>query len=163
MTSASRDDAHWLAKAVAMAEQSVADGGGPFAAIVVHQGIEVARARNSVTENCDASAHAEVEALRRAGAAMGSPHLKHCVLYASCEPCPMCLATALWSHIDRIVYAADHSAAQRAGFDDTAIALQLYGQSKPVSPRPGLLQHLPLPEAESPFAAWLAKEDRQHY
>jgi guanine deaminase len=156
-------DTTYLADAINLAVDSVDSGGGPFGAVIVCAGEVVARASNRVTVHQDASAHAEVEAIRQAGARLGRPHLEDCVLYASCEPCPMCLAAALWAHIPRIVFAAPHAEAIRAGFADTDIALQLYGQARPVAPAAGLLTHLPLPQASAPFDAWLAKTDRRAY
>ena len=156
-------DTTFLADAINLAVESVDSGGGPFGAVIVCAGEVIARASNRVTLHHDASAHAEVEAIRQAGARLGRPHLQDCVLYASCEPCPMCLAAALWAQIPRIVFAAPHAEAIRAGFADTDIALQLYGQARPVAPAAGLLTHLSLPHASAPFDAWLAKVDRQTY
>ena len=157
-----QDTVH-LTNAIELAVDSVERGGGPFGAVIACEGEVVARASNQVTLHNDASAHAEVEAIRQAGARLGRPHLQDCVLYASCEPCPMCLAAALWAHIPRIVFAAPHAQAIRAGFADTDIAMQLYGQARPVAPAQGLLTHLDLPQAASPFDAWLAKTDRKAY
>jgi len=154
-------DAHWLGRAIALAEQSVAAGGGPFGAVVVRAGECVAEARNSVVQSCDASAHAEINALRAAGSILGRPHLHDCVLYASCEPCPMCLAACLWAHVPRIVFAAGHDEASRAGFDDTPIAMALYGQPRPQACE--RLEQIPHPRAAAPFAAWLALADRRRY
>lgn len=156
-------DTSFLTDAINLAVESVQRGGGPFGAVIVCAGEVIARASNQVTVYNDASAHAEVEAIRQAGARLGRPHLQDCVLYASCEPCPMCLAAALWAHIPRIVFAAPHEQAIRAGFADTDIAMQLYGQARPVAPAQGLLTHLDLPQATSPFDAWLAKADRKAY
>jgi guanine deaminase len=160
---ANAHDTLYLNDAIALAVDSVTTGGGPFGAMVVCGDEVIARACNRVTVHNDASAHAEVEAIRQAGARLGRPHLQDCVLYASCEPCPMCLAAALWAQIPRIVFAAPHAEAIRAGFADTDIALQLYGQARPVAPAAGLLTRLPLPQASAPFDAWLAKSDRQAY
>tara|TARA_R110002072_G_scaffold269868_3_gene429630 strand:- start:187795 stop:188280 length:486 start_codon:yes stop_codon:yes gene_type:complete len=158
----SRDRAH-LHRAIELAVTSVANGGGPFGAVIARNGQIIAEAANQVTLLCDPTAHAEVQAIRKAGTALGRPHLNDCVLYASCEPCPMCLAATLWAHIPTIIFAAGHSEAVRAGFADTAIAGQLYGQAKPLAPASGLITQIHLPEAKAPFDAWLAKADRQAY
>jgi len=154
-------DLTFLREAIALASASVVAGGGPFGALVVHDGQVVGRGQNTVTRDCDPSAHAEVNAIRAAARTLGRPHLHDCVLYTSCEPCPMCLATSLWAHLPRIVYAASHEEATRAGFDDTPIALALYGAPTPLACH--CLQHHPLPEAREPFDLWLAKADRVPY
>ena len=156
-------DIESLEQCITLAVDSVASGGGPFAALLVRDGQVIARAWNRVVPNCDPTAHAEVEALRQGGTALGTPHLDDCTLYASCEPCPMCLAAALWSRVSRIVYAAPHDEAIRAGFADTHIARQLYGQSGPVALQEGLLEPCPVPRLSAPFDAWLARSDRIPY
>lgn len=155
------DDNAFLREAIVLASASVAAGGGPFGALVVCNGQVVGRGQNTVTRDCDPSAHAEVNAIRAAARSLGRPHLDDCVLYASCEPCPMCLATSLWAHLPRIVYAASHAEATRAGFDDTPIALALYGAPHPAACH--RLHHHPLSESSRPFDAWLAKQDRVPY
>lgn len=157
-----RDQA-FLQQCIDAAVVSVAGGGGPFAAMIVRNGEVLGKAANCVTLNSDPTAHAEVGAIRLAAARTGDPHLLDCVLYTSCEPCPMCLAASLWAHVPRIVYAAPHTEAVRAGFDDTAFALQLFGQVMPVALPAGQLQHIAMPQAGAPFDAWLAKSDRQPY
>jgi guanine deaminase len=157
-------DLRLLRQCVALATDNVACGGGPFAAMVVRDDGEIlAQSGNCVTSQSDPTAHAEVQALRLAAATAGRPHLSDCTLYASCEPCPMCLAAAMWAHIPRIVHAATHEQAARAGFDDSVIARALYGQAAPVNMPTGRLFHLPIPESAAPFDAWLAKADRVPY
>jgi guanine deaminase len=157
------EDSLYLKKCIELALDSVACGGGPFGAIVVRGKEILSQSANCVTNQNDPTAHAEVQALRSAAAKVGSPHLPDCTLYASCEPCPMCLAAAMWAHIPRIVFTATHEDATNAGFDDTAIALELYGQPSPVNLAPDRLIHLPLSEATKPFNAWLAKTNRKPY
>lgn len=156
-------DHEFLQQCIDHAVASVAGGGGPFAAMIVRDGVVLAKAGNCVTLHSDPTAHAEVGAIRQAAARIGNPHLQDCVLYSSCEPCPMCLAASLWAHVPRIVYAAPHTEAVRAGFDDTAFALQLFGQVMPVALPEGQLQHVAMPQSGAPFDAWLAKVDRQPY
>ena len=156
-------DKLYLIEAVQLALQSVEIGGGPFGALVVQNGEVIARATNRVTLNCDPTAHAEVEAIRQAALLQASPHLPDSTLYASCEPCPMCLAAAQWARIPRIIYAASQVTADRAGFADGAIAEQLYGQTKPVGSDDLGLYHMAIDQAEAPFRAWQAKQDRLTY
>ncbi|HLT64084.1 MAG TPA: nucleoside deaminase [Pseudohongiella sp.] len=156
-------DIQHLRRAIALARESVRTGGGPFGSVITRNDEVIAEACNRVTVHNDPTAHAEVEALRQAAQKLGRPHLDDCVVYASCEPCPMCLAASLWAHIPRIVFAAPYTEAIRAGFADTPIAMQLYGQARPIAPAQGLISQLQLPEASSPFDDWLACTHRQHY
>ena len=156
-------DLQYLTRAIELASESVKSGGGPFGAVITRNGVIVAEACNRVTVHNDPTAHAEVEVLRKAAQLLERPHLDDCVLYASCEPCPMCLAASLLAHIPRIVFAASYADAARGGFADTPIALQLYGQARPVAAAPGLIQQLPHPQAASPFDEWLACNNRCPY
>lgn len=155
------DDERFLREAIELATASVMIGGGPFGAVVVHDGQVIGRGQNTVVRDSDPSAHAEINAIRAATRHMNSPHLDDCVLYASCEPCPMCLAASLWAHIPRIVFAATYELATRAGFDDTPISMALYGDPRPA--RCHRLHHVDLPEAHQPFDVWLNKADRLAY
>jgi guanine deaminase len=120
-------DQHWLSRAVELAVENVAAGGGPFGAVIVRDGGLVATGQNRVTRDLDPTAHAEVNAIRRACASLGDFSLAGCTLYTSCEPCPLCLTASLWARLDRVVYAADRHDAARAGFDDRAF-YDLLGQ-----------------------------------
>ncbi|RZS43386.1 guanine deaminase [Herbihabitans rhizosphaerae] len=154
-----RDD-KWLAEAVALAERSVGDGGGPFGALIVRGDDVVANGVNQVTSTLDPTAHAEVVAIRRACEETGDFTLTGCVLVSSCEPCPMCLFTALWARVDRVVYAADRDDAAAAGFDDRAFH-DLFGKPRAAWPVE-LSQHRTGGET-SPFDAWRAKPDKVEY
>jgi tRNA(Arg) A34 adenosine deaminase TadA len=80
--------------------------GGPFGCVIVRDGEVLAASGNSVLRDNDPTAHAEVNAIRAACKKVGTPHLKGAVMYTSCEPCPMCYATAYWTRINKIYYAA---------------------------------------------------------
>ncbi|HBX37054.1 MAG TPA: tRNA-specific adenosine deaminase [Pseudohongiella sp.] len=159
------DDVHtqYLQKAISLAVKSVHEGGGPFGAVIVREGKIIAEAWNQVTLNHDPSAHAEVAAIRKAGIALGYPHIKDCILYSSCEPCPMCLAATMWARIPKVFFAASHDEAARAGFADTHIAEQLYGQPRPVALEKGFLTQVNVASATLPFDTWLARADRVEY
>lgn len=101
-------DDHWLSRAVELAVENVAAGGGPFGAVTVHDGTLVAEGQNRVTRDL-ATADTEVSAIRRACSSLGVFSLVGCVLYTSCEPCPLCLTASLWARLDRVVYAADRT------------------------------------------------------
>lgn len=157
-------DQHWLERTLALATDNVADGGGPFGALVVRAGTLVATGQNRVTRDLDPSAHAEVLAIRAACRALGDFSLAGCTLYTSCEPCPMCLATSLWARLDRVVYAADRDDAARGGFDDlTFYELFGPGRARDHAGWPTRVEELRLEDRFTPFAAWLAKTDRTHY
>jgi guanine deaminase len=108
----------YLAMAINLASANVRNSGGPFGAVVVSADGRIFEGTNRVTATNDPTAHAEVTAIRTAAAALGTFDLSGAVLYTSCEPCPMCLASSLWARISRVVYAADRHDAARSGFDD---------------------------------------------
>ena len=154
-------DARFLREAIRLSRIRMRQGrGGPFGAVVAKDGVIVARGWNAVTSSLDPTAHAEVVAIRRASRALATFHLEGCVLYTSCEPCPMCLAAAYWARIDRLVYAATRADAAAAGFDDAFIYDQV-----PLAPEARSLHtdHLLNQEAIAVFADWLAKPDRVPY
>jgi len=154
------DDATYLARAIELASLNVGEGGGPFGAVVVRGDKEVGAGTNRVTRDLDPTAHAEVVAIREASARLGDFSLAGCTLYASCEPCPMCLASALWARVDRVVYAAGRDDASRAGFDDSAFYALF---EKPRSEWSLRVEEQRLPSAAEPFEAWLADEARTEY
>jgi guanine deaminase len=152
--------APWLDAVVSRATQNVADGGGPFAALVVRGDDIVAEGVNRVTRDLDPTAHAEVVAIRNACQTLGDFNLAGCLLVTSCEPCPLCLAASLWARVDEIVYAADRHDAARGGFDDLAF-YDLFDTPRDQWSLP--VGQLPTPSATAPFDAWLAKPDRVDY
>ncbi|WZH50521.1 MAG: nucleoside deaminase [Nocardioides alkalitolerans] len=150
----------WLARAVELAVANVHEGGGPFGAVVVRDGELVSTGQNRVTPALDPTAHAEVQAIRAACRELGTFTLAGCVLYSSCEPCPMCAAASLWARVDRVVYAADRDDAARGGFDDRAFYdLMATPRADWATP---VVQVRPT-DATAPFDAWLAKDDRAAY
>jgi guanine deaminase len=152
--------ATWLDAVVSRATQNVADGGGPFAALVVRGDDIVAEGVNRVSRDLDPTAHAEVVAIRNACQAVGDFNLTGCVLVSSCEPCPLCLSAALWARVDEIVFAADRHDAARGGFDDLAFYELL---ESPRDQWPLAVGQVSTPTATAPFDAWLAKSDRIVY
>jgi guanine deaminase len=153
-------DAKWIARTVDLATENVADGGGPFGAVIVRDGELLAEGQNRVTANLDPTAHAEVTAIRAACQAVGSFSLAGATLYTSCEPCPLCLSAALWARVDRVVFAADRHDAARGGFDDLEF-YRLFERDRSTwamaidSVRPA--------NAPAPFEAWLANLERTAY
>ena len=153
------DEQH-LARAVALALANVDEGGGPFGAVVVRDGQVLAEARNRVTRDSDPTAHAEVLAIRAACRAVGDFALPGATVYSSCEPCPMCLATALWARVDRIVFAADRDDAARGGFDDR-VFYELF--ETPREQWRVAIEQRTTAGATAPFDAWLANGGRTDY
>ena len=102
-------DEYFMREAISLAVENVKNGGGPFGAVIVRDGKIVATGVNRVTANNDPTAHAEVTAIRAACSKLGTFNLAGCVIYTSCEPCPMCLGAIYWAHIDKIYFAKDCS------------------------------------------------------
>lgn len=117
-----QDDAIWMRRAIAVGRRGVEGGQTPFGSVVVRDGRLVAEAHNTVWADTDPTAHAEINNLRRAAAALGTIDLHGCTLYTTCEPCPMCLAAIHWSRITRVVYGASIADAAAAGFSELPIA-----------------------------------------
>lgn len=108
----------FLDMAIAESEKSVKLGSSPFGAVIVRDGVIIARAHNTVVLKKDPTAHAEVNAIRLACKKLGTFDLSGCDLYASCEPCPMCAAASTWANISHVYYAADRKDADKIGFRD---------------------------------------------
>jgi guanine deaminase len=154
------DDTIWITHAVELAVANVAEGGGPFGAVVVRDGQLLAVGQNRVTRDLDPTAHAEVQAIRSACASINDFSLAGCVLYASCEPCPLCVSAALWARVDRVVYAADRHDAARGGFDDREF-YELFARDRDTWPT--AVQAVRHEQSFAPFTAWLEKADRTAY
>ncbi len=113
------DNSNYMLIAIKKAEENFLSGnGGPFGAVVVRDGEVIAVAGNCVTSTNDPTAHAEVVAIREACKTLETFDLSECEIFASCEPCPMCLGAILWARIGKLYYAADRNDAAQAGFDD---------------------------------------------
>jgi tRNA(Arg) A34 adenosine deaminase TadA len=155
------DDHTHLARAVALSREHMQAGaGGPFGAVIVRDGRVLAEGWNQVTSTNDPTAHAEVTAIRRACAAVSDFALKGATLYTSCEPCPMCLASAYWARIARIVFANTRQDAAAIGFDDQLLYDEI---PKPVTERLVPTLHVPTDEARAVFADWMRKADKIAY
>lgn len=154
-------DEEFLREAIRLSRHHMLAGsGGPFGAVVVRNGELIAEGWNRVTSTNDPTAHAEVVAIREACKKLGTFTLDGCVLYSSCEPCPMCLAATYWSRVDRLVFAASRVDAAAAGFDDEWLYQEMplhFGARK--LPTIQVMQS----EAQGVFQEWLAKPDRIHY
>jgi guanine deaminase len=142
------------------AEHMRTKDGGPFGAVITQGSQIIARGWNKVTSSNDPTAHAEMTAIRAAATALGSFRLRGCVLYSSCEPCPMCLGAGYWARLDRIVFAATRVDAAAAGFDDAAIYEEL---CLPPFERKLLTQQLLRERAQGVFSEWSRLPDKTSY
>lgn len=147
-------------RAIQLSIESVKNGGGPFGAVIAKGGEIIAEASNSVTIDHDPTAHAEVNAIRKATAKLGTFDLSGCDIFTSCEPCPMCLGAIYWAHLDRIYYANDRKDAANIGFDDDFIYEEI---SIPVSQRKKPMEAFMRSEAIKAFQLWTDKNDKVEY
>ncbi|TVQ88252.1 MAG: nucleoside deaminase [Bacteroidetes bacterium] len=151
----------FIKEAVKMAKGNVNTGiGGPFGALVVKDGEIVGRGVNKVTSTNDPTAHAEVVAIRDACKNLSSYQLTDCIVYASCEPCPMCLGAIYWARPAMLVYAAENTDAAKAGFDDSYIYKEV---SLPPSKRKLPTLNIKPDDFFSPFQRWLDSEIKKIY
>jgi len=149
-----------MRRAIALSEESVKRGGGPFGAVIARNDKIVAEASNSVTLDNDPTAHAEVNAIRKATKVLGTFDLSGCDIYTSCEPCPMCLGAIYWAHLDRIYYANDRQDAARIGFDDDFIYKEI--ALKPEE-RHKKMEILLSSEAKKAFEMWEENTKKTEY
>ena len=150
-----------MRRAIRLAEENAASGnGGPFGAVIDKDGKVVAEGSNTVTVDNDPTAHAEVTAIRRACAVLGTFDLSGCELYTSCEPCPMCLAACYWAHVSKVFYAAGREDAADAGFDDEMIYVEV---AKQLNERKLPFVQLLPEEGLRPFMLWKSNPDKIRY
>jgi guanine deaminase len=150
----------FIKQSIEMAVASVRGDGGPFAALVVKDGVVIATGTNQVTRGNDPTAHAEIVAIREACRVLGDFQLTGCDVYASCEPCPMCLGAIYWARPSRVFFAATHQEAAAAGFDDSFIYQQI---AVPQAQRSIPMIHMADDSRNQPFEEWGNKPDRRRY
>lgn len=154
-------DLKFLKIAAALAQKGMEGGeGGPFGAIVVRNGKVVGEGNNRVTSSNDPTAHAEVVAIRDACKKLNTFQLDDCVIYTSCEPCPMCLGAIYWARPTRIVFASTREDAADIGFDDDFIYKEII---LPIDQRAIKTDQVSVDEADQVFANWKTKQDRVDY
>lgn len=154
-------DDRFLGRAIELAGKGSERGdGGPFGAVIVCNGKIIGEGWNRVAVSRDPTAHAEIMAIRAACAAVDHFHLPDSTLYASGEPCPMCLAAAYWARIERIVFANSRAEAAALGFRDD----DLYSEfNRHFAARRIVMEHHPLPDALLPLQRWAANPERTLY
>ncbi len=146
--------------AIDLATNNVLNGGGPFGAVVVQNDQVVGTGVNRVTASCDPTAHAEILAIRDAAKMLHTHILSDCVLFTSCEPCPMCLAAIYWARIATVFYGNTKEQAQHINFDDSLIYQQL---SLPIDKRAIIMNRICETEALQSFILWKDTENKVQY
>ncbi|MCB0556110.1 MAG: nucleoside deaminase [Phaeodactylibacter sp.] len=154
-------DEQFMKVAIQLAIEGVHNGlGGPFGAVVVKDGLIIGRGQNRVLADRDPTAHAEVVAIRQACEHLGHFQLEGCVIYTSCEPCPMCLGAIYWARPNRIVFGCDRQDAAAIDFDDAFIYEEL---NHPPGHRRLPTEQMMRQEALYAMQAWAAKKDKTQY
>lgn len=141
-------------------EKMQAGIGGPFGCVVVKDGKIIAQGFNNVTSSNDPTAHAEVDAIRKACKELGTFQLDDCELYTSCEPCPMCLGAIYWARPKVVYYGNTKADAAKIGFDDQFIYDEI---EKPLQERSIPMIPFMREEALEGFQKWEEKSDKTEY
>jgi tRNA(Arg) A34 adenosine deaminase TadA len=151
----------FMREAIRLSIENVQLGkGGPFAAVVVKDGIIIAQGTNLVTTLNDPTAHAEIIAIRNACKTLGTFQLDECEMYTSCEPCPMCLGAIYWARVSKVIFGNTKQDAASIGFDDSFI----YGElNKSFNDRQIPMIQMLREEALKAFDEWKNKEDKVWY
>ncbi len=150
----------YLREAIDIARENQEIGGGPFGALIVKDGEIIAKSGNTVTLDNDPTSHAEINAIREACKKLNHFELKGCILYSSCEPCPMCLGAIYWSRLDVVYFSAAREDAKDAGFDDSFIYDEL---NIPTENRSIPMYQLDRKSGLTPFEEWKEREDKIEY
>ena len=154
------DDIYFLKLAIELAKENVKNGGGPFGAVIVKDGQIIAKGTNRVTSHNDPTAHAEIVAIRQACEKLNDFQLTDCIIYSSCEPCPMCLGAIYWARPKKLVFAADKFDAANAGFDDSMIYDEI---QLPYNDRHLETINLRIDESLQPFELWMSENNKITY
>lgn len=155
------DDKKFMRHAIGLSEKGMnLNAGGPFGAVVVRKGEIISEGFNSVTSTNDPTAHAEVIAIRKACEKLGTFQLDDCVIYTSCEPCPMCLGAIYWARPKAVFFACNREDAAKIEFDDQFIYDEL---DRKIEARKIPFINLLREEAVGVFTKWTEKEDRIEY
>jgi guanine deaminase len=154
-------DNPFMARAIELSIENVHSGrGGPFGAVIVKDGTMIAESANQVTSTKDPTAHAEILAIRAACARLGVFELQGCEIYASCEPCPMCLGAIYWARLSRIYFAGVAADASLIGFDDSLIYREI---AQPLPQRSIPMVQMMREQALTAFRAWAEKPNKIVY
>lgn len=151
----------FMKEALRLARQGMLAGaGGPFGAVVVWNDQIIGRGYDRVTSTNDPTAHAELIAIREACRHLGSFHLRDCVIYSSCEPCPMCMAAIYLAQPKKLIYGASRELVAKAGFEDATICEDL---ARPADQRRLSTEQYMSEAAANVLQEWIRKEDKVKY
>ena len=150
----------FMLRAIELSISSANGSGGPFGCVIVKDDKIIAEGSNKVTFSNDPTAHAEIVAIREACSKLNTFNLSGCDLYASCDPCPMCLSAIYWSHVDNIFYANTREDAKKINFDDSLIYSEI---SKKNEDRKIPIKQMLRDEALKAFEIWNKKTDKIKY
>ena len=150
----------FMLRAIVLSIESVKGGGGPFGSVIVRDNKIISEGFNKVTSTNDPTAHGEIVAIREACKNLKVFNLSGCELYSTCEPCPMCLSSIYWAHIDKIYYANTRDDAQKIDFDDSLIYSEL---KKNIKRRKIPMVQMMRDEALKAFELWDKKTDKVKY
>jgi tRNA(Arg) A34 adenosine deaminase TadA len=150
----------FMQRAIELSIKSVNQGTGPFGAVIVKENKIISEGFNNVTSANDPTSHAEIVAIRSACKSLNNFSLEDCILYTTCEPCPMCLSAIYWAHIDKVYYANTRNDAQKIDFSDALIYEEL---SKTIKERKIPMHQMMRDEALKVFEMWDKKADKVKY
>lgn len=150
----------YMRKAIALSIKNIEKGGGPFGAVIVKDKQVIATGTNHVTAHNDPTAHAEIIAIRKACRRLNTFDLTGCVIYSSCEPCPMCLSAIYWAHIDALYYGNAKADARNIDFDDSFIYDEI---ARTPANRKLKSSQMLAEEAIAAFETWSGKTDKIRY
>ncbi len=154
-------DKNFMLRAIELAQRGIdANDGGPFGCVIAQNGEIIAEGNNRVTSTNDPTAHAEVVAIRNACEKLGTFQLEDCVIYTSCEPCPMCLGAIYWARPKQIFYACTREDAAKIGFDDQFIYDEI---GRKLNERQIPIVNINRDEGQKVFKNWAIKEDKTQY
>ncbi len=155
------EDKYFMLKAICLAQNGIdSNAGGPFGAIIVKDGEIIGEGCNQVTSTNDPTAHAEIIAIRKACQKLGSFQLDGCILYTSCEPCPMCLGAIYWARPEKVFFACTRKDAANIGFDDHFIYDEI---ERPIEERHIKSVNFMREEGLKVFGNWEIKTDKTEY
>lgn len=155
------EDKKFMRRAIELAENGMdTNTGGPFGAVIVKDGEIIAEGCNKVTSQNDPTAHAEVDAIRTACKKLNTFQLDDCIIYTSCEPCPMCLGAIYWARPKKVYYACTRADASNIDFDDQLIYDEI---AVDISSRQIVFENFLRDEALKVFEKWDSKTDKTEY
>ena len=151
----------FMESALQAAREGMEEGQSPFGSCIVKNGEAISIAHNEVWEQPDITAHAEVQAIRKACNKLNTIDLSGCIIYATCEPCPMCLSAIHWARIDKVYYGAKIDDAREAGFNELTISNEMMKKlgGSALEIESGLCEE----EACRLFHEWLERPDKRIY